>query len=459
MISHILLVLLNIAFSTQGLNFFRKLRIASSPCLSLSASSSITGRSTEVAKKSVFIFGLGYVGTALAYHLKAAGWNVSGTVTGKSSRSIYKASELRKKGILALYFDPKSDSDWKDIKQQINKSTHLLSTIPPIDFESSSDDGNGNEIDGVLRVFRDTIQTASHLHWIGYLSSTGVYGECNGAWITENTPVKPITTKSIARVQAERSWLSLATSPSSLPVYIFRLAGVYGPGRSALETVKKAGGDLRLCAPDDRILTSRIHITDIVRLLGLSMNLSAAIHLTGSDIFNLADDQPCTRLDVLSFAARLLNYSLPVDSLEGDGAGLNFVPRVRGGSKRVDNLKIIRQLNEFGMQLQFPDYKSGLMALAKGDLGPFDQDFSLPAFQAVQMDTISIDCVPIPKDNSLLERTLAENQALKSQVTELEKKVINLENTQKAIKNMLVKKLVNKRKNETVEKRTLSDDS
>ena len=124
--------------------------------------------------KSVFIFGLGYVGTALAYHLKASGWNVAGTVTGKSIRSPYKASELRKKGILALLFDPETFSDLEVIKEQIGRSTHLLSTVPPLDsLISSNDDGSR---DTVLRFFRDTIYSARYLQWIGYISSTGVYG-------------------------------------------------------------------------------------------------------------------------------------------------------------------------------------------------------------------------------------------------------------------------------------------
>jgi hypothetical protein len=125
-------------------------------------------------KRSVFIFGLGYVGTALAYHLKSLGWNVAGTVSTRSKSYLYKATELRKKGINTYFHDPQYDLHVLRIHEILQKSSHVLCTVPPVDKVDDLDAS-----DAILATFKSSIVKASDagtLQWIGYISSTGVYG-------------------------------------------------------------------------------------------------------------------------------------------------------------------------------------------------------------------------------------------------------------------------------------------
>jgi nucleoside-diphosphate-sugar epimerase len=125
--------------------------------------------------------------------------------------------------------------------------------------------------------------------WVGYLSSTGVYGDCQGSWVAESQPVAPFSEKAKARVNAEGQWINEYVR-YGLPVHIFRLAGIYGPERSALDVLREASGDMSKCKPDDQSLVSRIHVDDIVQVLTSSMSRP-----TPGLIVNVADDRPATR--------------------------------------------------------------------------------------------------------------------------------------------------------------------
>lgn len=189
--------------------------------------SSITQRSSfsrlqmqsNEKQKKAFIFGLGYVGSALAEVLMVNGWEVCGTCT-----NVKKISQLRNKGVKAYLFDDYSGSMVQsDALDDLCSSSHILTTIPP-----SLSSGQG--CDPVLRAHGDDLRRAalqfdSQLRWIGYISSTGVYGDCDGAWVTETNPVRPENEKTTLRANAESEWLTLQ-SRNGLPIHVFRLAGM-----------------------------------------------------------------------------------------------------------------------------------------------------------------------------------------------------------------------------------------
>jgi hypothetical protein len=218
-------------------------------------------------RKSIFIFGLGYVGCAVANALLEDGWKVAGTCT-----SVPKLQTLRGRNISAFLFDEESGLVPPDALTQLSQATHILSTVPPSDKPLSPDgkSGLGSDcLDPVLRLQGAQIKAAAvdgNLQWLGYLSSTGVYGERGGAWVREADPPAPDTPKTRRRLAAELAWRGLHTQ-AGLPVHVFRLAGIYGPGRSAADTLVRAGGDMARCGADDSCFVSRIHVQDIVRVL------------------------------------------------------------------------------------------------------------------------------------------------------------------------------------------------
>lgn len=236
----------------------------------------------NVNTPSIFIFGLGYVGCEVARALRERGWQVSGTCT-----NVNKISTLRTQGIDAFLFDDLTGPLIEErALQLLSQSSHILTTIPP-NIETGTD--------SVLTFHGNDIRRASlgsQLKWIGYLSSTGIYGDYYGAWVTESSEIRPNNKKTIARAKADNTW-ALLHSRNGLPVHIFRLAGIYGPGRSALNTLEKAEGDMLKCNPDDKNMISRIHIADIVSFLMVSIYQP----LPGLKV-NLADDLPSTRYDV-----------------------------------------------------------------------------------------------------------------------------------------------------------------
>lgn len=308
--------------------------------------------SDPVKSEKVFIFGLGYVGSLLAYHLKSQGYIVSGTCT-----NVNKALEFRNNGINTFLFDEMSQKRHQlEALDEIVSSQYVLSTIPPLGTGS-------NARDIVLEAHANDLRQAAlnGLKWVGYLSSTGVYGDCEGAWVTESRPVNPENDKTLARAEVEKKWRQLYDR-SGLPVNIFRLAGIYGDGRSAIDTLIKAVTTQQTdpSAPtfaDDSTFISRIHVEDIVTVLEASMKTS----LSGQ-YYNVADDLPSTRFDVLSYAGRLLGIRNIVPA-GGNKEKSKASGETRGGSKRVDNMKVKQLLSSQNKQLKFADYRTGLSAL------------------------------------------------------------------------------------------------
>ncbi|CAM9379724.1 unnamed protein product, partial [Discosporangium mesarthrocarpum] len=188
-------------------------------------------------------------------------------------------------------------------------------------------------------------------------------------WVTEDDEPWPLVARTKARLKAERSWLRLH-SRSGMPVHVFRLAGIYGPGRSALDAVARHSGDIRLAGADDGTHVSRVHVHDIVNVLEASVEAPDP-----GTIINVADDLPSTRYETLAFGCKLLGY--PRQDPDPEEKNIN---RRGGGNKRVDNGRMQALLARTGRTLTFADYRIGLSALYAGDGRPFS-----PATPGIEM--------------------------------------------------------------------------
>jgi nucleoside-diphosphate-sugar epimerase len=267
---------------------------------------------------SLFCFGLGYSAEALARRLLAQGWAVAG-----STRDAARRARLIGLGI-AVLDAPSADT------------THVLSSVPP--------DAAG---DPVLRAHGAALARLN-LAWIGYLSTTGVYGDHGGDWVDEATAPKPGEPRSQRRLLAEQAWQALAPS-----AHVFRLAGIYGPGRSAIDQLRN-GTAKRVVKPGH--LFSRIHVDDIALVLEASIarpNAGAA--------YNLCDDEPEQSDVVVAHAAQLLGIA-PPPAVAYEQAELTPMARsFYAERRRVRNERIKREL---GVALRYPTYREGLRAIA-----------------------------------------------------------------------------------------------
>ncbi len=288
---------------------------------------------------NLFVFGLGYSAVETAAVLLEGGWRVSGTV-----RSAAKAAELEKEGVSPILFD-----DRAAVEKALQTATHLLVSTPP---------GEGG--DPALVAYGQALGSAPSLSWIGYFSTVGVYGDHHGEWIDEETPTAAPRGRKSARVEAEKAWEALAQE-RGVPLDIFRLAGIYGPGRSPIDRVR-AGDARRIVKPGQ--VFNRIHVEDIAQ------TLIAAIRRErrggGSRIYNVADDEPAPPQDVLLYAAELIGAppppEIPFEKAELSPMARSFYE----DNKRVHNTKIKREL---GVVLRYPTYREGLQALARmGDV-------------------------------------------------------------------------------------------
>lgn len=283
--------------------------------------------------KTLLSFGHGYSAQALARRLVPQGWRVIGT-----TRRADKAAALAAQGVEGVVWPG------TDLTAALDAATHVLTSAAP--------DAGG---DPVLRVLRDEIAArAGRFAWVGYLSTTGVYGDNAGGWVDEDSPLTPATERGRARVLAEAEWAAIA----GLPLHIFRLAGIYGPGRGPFEKVRQ-GTARRIIKPGQ--VFSRIHVEDIAQVLEASI---ARPH--PGRAYNLCDDDPAPPEDVIAHAAYLLG--LPVPPAE-DFATAEMTPMARSfyaESKKVRNDRI---KTELGIRLIHPDYRSGLAALLAEERG------------------------------------------------------------------------------------------
>jgi nucleoside-diphosphate-sugar epimerase len=285
----------------------------------------------------LFCFGLGYSALGLADRLRADGWRIAGTC-----RSAETATALAAEGIDAYPFE--RDRPLAVPGAALAGTTHLLASIPP--------DAHG---DPVVDRHGDAIGALPGLAWAGYLSTTGVYGDHGGGWVDENTPLTPNGPRGERRLATERAWLG-PLDRFGTPVHLFRLAGIYGPGRNALVTVK-SGRAHRIVKPGQ--VFSRIHRDDIVATLLASMRRPDP-----GAAYNLCDDEAAPPQDVIAFACALLGRDPPPE-VPYDEAALSPMARsFYADNKRVRNDRI---KTELGVTLRWPTYREGLRALLAVD--------------------------------------------------------------------------------------------
>lgn len=293
----------------------------------------------------LFCFGLGYSALALARLLLPQGWRIGGTTTDPD-----KLVELRTVGIEAYLFD--SNRPLSDPGATFQDATHILVTIPPC-----------GEQDPAFDLHSDDIAAAPHMRWLGYMSTTGVYGNRNGEWIDETANPAPSSRRGDNRLRAEEHWHALYLL-TGIPLHVFRIAGIYGPGRSALDSVRM-GTARRINKPGH--VFNRIHVDDIAQVLAASMQQPRP-----GAIYNLADDEPSPSADVISHACRLLDLDEP-PLIDHDKAHLPpMVQSFYKDNKRIRN-NLIKQ--ELGVVLRYSDYRAGLAAclLAEEDASPINR--------------------------------------------------------------------------------------
>lgn len=282
--------------------------------------------------------GLGFSATVLARRLAEQGWAI--TATSRSNAGVAAIQALGYQGFRFDGIEPLPPAAFDGV-------THVVTSAPP------DEDG-----DPVLRLHAgDFAARAAQFRWVAYLSTTGVYGDHGGGFVTEDTPLTPNTARGHNRVAAETQWLALWRA-HGLPVHIFRLAGIYGPGRNQLLSLKD--GSAKRVIKQGQIF-SRIHVEDIATVLEASI---ARPH--PGRAYNVCDDEPCPPQDVVEFGARLLGLPVP-PAIAFEEAALSPMARsFYADSKRVSNARI---KSELGVNLRYPSYREGLRALAM-DLTP-----------------------------------------------------------------------------------------
>lgn len=277
--------------------------------------------------KTLLSFGHGYSAQALEPRL-GDDWRIIGT-----TRSEDRATAMMARGV-----EPRI---WPgaDMAPALDAATHLLISAAPDDMGDPVLQELGGEI----------AKRAGTFEWVGYLSTTGVYGDHGGDWVDEDTPLTPATRRGRARVQAEAAWQSIA----GLPLHIFRLAGIYGPGRGPFSKVR--AGTARRIVKEGQVF-SRTHVEDIAQVLAASIarpNPGAA--------YNVCDDDPAPPQDVIAYAATLLGLPVPEEVAFEDADLTPMARSFYAESKKVRNDRI---KDELGVSLRYPDYRVGLQALA-----------------------------------------------------------------------------------------------
>ena len=277
---------------------------------------------------NLFCFGLGYCADYLSAKLIKQGWQISATCRTSEKAALLEASGIR----------PVLLSGKKVTVTDLGKADHILISVPP---EQDGSDPVLNFAEAALAALQD------QLKWVGYLSTTGVYGDHQGAWIDEETPAGLLSERGQRRVAAEAQWAA-----TGLPMHYFRLAGIYGPGRNSLRALQN--GTARRVVKQGQVF-SRIHLADITRILEASM-----ANPNAGRAYSVCDDTPAPPQDVVTYAAELMGVSPP--ALQ-DFATAELSPMARsfyGENKRIRNNRIKEEL---GVSLEYPDYRAGLSAL------------------------------------------------------------------------------------------------
>lgn len=277
--------------------------------------------------KTLLSLGHGYSAQALTRLLLPQGWRVIGT-----TRSADKAEALRASGVEALVVPG------DDISPYLEAATHLLISAGPTKYG-----------DPMLSSFPEIAHAG--FQWAGYLSTTGVYGDHAGGWVDEDTELAPSTQRGQWRKSAETAWLE-----TGLPLHIFRLAGIYGPGRGPFAKVR-AGTARRIIKPNQ--VFSRIHVEDIAQTVMASIMRPNPVRA-----YNLCDDDPAPPQEVIAHAAKLLGLPVPPAIAFEDADMTPMARSFYAENKRVRNNRI---KDELGVKLLFPTYRDGLAALLSAE--------------------------------------------------------------------------------------------
>jgi nucleoside-diphosphate-sugar epimerase len=287
----------------------------------------------------LFAFGLGYTALNLMRRHRSASTSVGGTV-----RDTARAKALSDEGIHALRFgDEAADPG---IGAHMARCDAILVSIPPVCGR-----------DPVLARMATALEAAPASCWIGYLSTVGVYGDRDGAWVDETAPPAPVSRRSQERLVAEDAWLDFGRR-SGKAVHVFRLAGIYGPGRNALANLA-AGTARRIVKPGQ--VFNRIHVDDIAAALMASM-----MKPRPGAVYNVTDDEPAPPQEVVAYAARLAGREPPPE-VDIESAGLGAMAEsFYAECKRVSNRRLKEEL---GVSPLYPSYREGLAALWRAGEG------------------------------------------------------------------------------------------
>ena len=280
--------------------------------------------SSLTIKNKFLIFGGGFSGKFFAKSIRKLGCKAL-----VSSRSLVNDPEN-------FLFD--SENNLIPDNKIFDGVTHILSCIPP--------DKNGK--DPVLKVLRKKIQSLP-LEWIGYLSTTGVYGNTDGNWVSEEDLPNPSQERSRRRLNCEKEWIE-----SQLPIQIFRLPGIYGPGRSSLEAIKNQ--KIKVIQKNNQVF-SRVHVADITNAIIYLLNNKNKLDFY--QIINIADDEPCSQLEVIKYGYKLMGLTMPKPYLfEEIQADLSPIAK----SFWLENRKVSNELlcKKLGYKLMYKNYKKGL---------------------------------------------------------------------------------------------------
>ncbi|KAL3640246.1 hypothetical protein CASFOL_015214 [Castilleja foliolosa] len=294
----------------------------------------------SIGNDQMFILGMGFVGQFFASDLKNKGWAVSGSCT-----SVDKKKKLEELGYEAFVFD--ANDPQQEILEIVKQHTHLVVSIPPLKGLGDPLLHHKGQVESILK--------DGSLRWLVYLSSTSVYGDCGGAWVDEDYPIQTPGELARSRLAAEQEWLCLGRN-LGISAQIFRLGGIYGPGRSAVDTILKQGPLSK--GQKTRLLknfTSRVHVADICQALHASILKPSA-----GKIYNIVDDDPAPREEVFMLAQTLVDEKFPGHSkrfISPERSKSLVAEKSSRGEKRVSNA---RMKNELGVKLFHPTYRSGL---------------------------------------------------------------------------------------------------
>ncbi|XP_027333404.1 uncharacterized protein LOC113848199 [Abrus precatorius] len=298
--------------------------------------------SPTLSEKRIFILGMGFVGQSLARKLHNQGWVVSGTCT-----THVKKQQLQDMGFHVHLFDANHPD--LSILQLLKNNTHFLVCVPPVV-------GIGDPMLQHEELIRSSLVNGD-LQWLCYLSSASVYGDCDGELVDEDYPTNPESESAKLRLTSEEGWSNLARYLGISPLS-FRLGGIYGPGRSAIDTIIKqkplSDGQKRR---KYQKYTSRVHVEDICQALMATLNAPSP-----SEVYNIVDDDPAPREEVFEYARKLVEKKWPGLNLQNVEQKECSVVKTRNakGEKRVSNARMKKEL---GVQLLYPHYRLGLQSI------------------------------------------------------------------------------------------------